>query len=55
MTAAGARILVVDDEPEILRSLRTNFGHRGYDVSTAETGEEALDQIARRRPDLDVA
>jgi two-component system KDP operon response regulator KdpE len=52
MTAPGARILVVDDEVEILRSLRTNLGHRGFEVVTAETGEEALELFGRRRPDL---
>ena len=41
------RILVVDDEPQILRALATNLRARGYDVDLAQTGEAALDA---RRP-----
>ena len=48
----GARILVVDDEPQLLRSLRTTLAAHGYDVQTATTGEEALDLLATRLPDL---
>jgi two-component system KDP operon response regulator KdpE len=48
----GARILVVDDEPQLLRSLRTTLAAHGYDVQTATTGEEALDLLAARLPDL---
>ena len=46
------RILVVDDEPQILRGLRTNLVARGYDVDTAADGETALDLAARDRPDV---
>jgi two-component system KDP operon response regulator KdpE len=49
---SGAHILVVDDEPAVLRTLRANLAARGYEVSTAETGEEALDQFVQRRTDL---
>ncbi len=51
---AGSRtsILVVDDEPQILRGLRTNLRARGYDVLTADDGEAALAIAARERPDL---
>jgi two-component system, OmpR family, KDP operon response regulator KdpE len=48
----GARILVVDDEPQILRSLRTTLASHGYDVQTAATGEEALAAMDGRLPDL---
>ena len=48
----GARILVVDDEPQILRSLRTTLASHGYDVQTAATGEEALAAVDGRLPDL---
>ena len=48
----GARILVVDDEPQLLRPLRTTLAAHGYDVQTATTGEEALDLLAARLPDL---
>ena len=46
------RILVVDDEPQILRALATNLRAREYDVDLAETGEEALTLAARKHPDL---
>ena len=37
------RILVVDDEPQLLRALGTNLKARGYEVDLAPTGELALD------------
>jgi two-component system KDP operon response regulator KdpE len=46
------RILVVDDEPQILRALGTNLKARGYDVDLAPTGELALSLAARHHPDL---
>jgi two-component system KDP operon response regulator KdpE len=46
------RVLVVDDEPQILRGLRANLVARGYDVDTAADGETALDLAARDRPDV---
>ena len=45
-------ILVVDDEPAIRRTLRANLAARGYEVSTVETGEEALHHAAARLPNL---
>jgi two-component system KDP operon response regulator KdpE len=42
MTATGARVLVVDDEPAILRTVRANLGRRGFEVETAMTGEDAI-------------
>jgi two-component system KDP operon response regulator KdpE len=47
-----SRILVVDDEPQLLRALGTNLRARGYEVELAATGEAALDIAARRHPDL---
>lgn len=47
-----SRILVVDDEPQILRALGTNLRARGYDVKLAASGEEALEIAARSHPDL---
>ncbi len=44
-------VLVVDDEPQILRALRTNLRGAGYDVVTAATGQEALALAAMRSPD----
>jgi two-component system, OmpR family, KDP operon response regulator KdpE len=46
------RILVVDDEPQLLRALGTNLKARGYDVDLAPTGEAALKLAARKHPDL---
>ena len=46
------RVLVVDDEPQILRALRINLLARQYRVVTAVTGEEALRAAAADHPDL---
>ena len=48
----GSRILAVDDERQIRRSLQVNLEAKGYEVITAETGEEALQIMAHRLPDL---
>ncbi len=48
----GARILVVDDEPQILHSLQTNLENRNYAVTTVASGEEALEAIVRQKPDV---
>jgi two-component system KDP operon response regulator KdpE len=45
------RILVVDDEPQILRALRASLSAHGYEVLTAATGEDALAQAAASAPD----
>jgi two-component system KDP operon response regulator KdpE len=47
----GSRILVVDDEPQIVRALRTSLQGAGYDVETAATAEEALAKAAMRPPE----
>jgi two-component system KDP operon response regulator KdpE len=46
------RVLVVDDEPQILRALRINLRVRNYEVDTAATGTEALEVAGRHPPDL---
>ena len=46
------RLLVVDDEPQILRALRINLHARQYDVVTAGTGRGALDAATEAHPDL---
>jgi two-component system KDP operon response regulator KdpE len=46
-----SRVLVVDDEPQILRALSTNLRARGFEVDEARSGEEALELAARHRPD----
>ncbi len=48
---SGGLILVVDDEPQILRALTTNLRGAGYEVVRAATGEEALALAAARPPD----
>jgi two-component system KDP operon response regulator KdpE len=45
------RVLVCDDEPQILRALKVLLRDGGYETETAETAEEALDRAALRRPD----
>jgi len=45
-------VLVVDDEPQILRVMRASLPIRGYEVLTASTAEEALDQLSKQVPDL---
>lgn len=45
------RILIVDDEPMILRVLRVSLEDRGYDVMSAQNGEQALEKIETFLPD----
>jgi two-component system KDP operon response regulator KdpE len=52
MSEAGARVLVVDDEPAILRTLRTNLRGHGFDVETAENVRDAIAEYDRARPDV---
>ncbi len=47
----SGRVLVVDDEPQILRALCTSLRGAGYDVETAETAEGALTALAVNPPD----
>jgi len=49
------RLLVVDDEPKLLRAIALDLKGEGYDVSTARSGNEALVSIAQRLPDLIVS
>jgi two-component system KDP operon response regulator KdpE len=48
---SGQRVLVVDDEPQILRALQTNLRGAGYEVETASTAEAALAAAAMKPPD----
>jgi DNA-binding response OmpR family regulator len=45
------RVLLVDDDPVILRLLEVNFRLDGFDVSTASHGIEALERVRAQRPD----
>lgn len=48
---SGERVLVVDDEPQIRRALRTALTGHGYDVELADDGESALTALAAHLPD----
>jgi two-component system, OmpR family, KDP operon response regulator KdpE len=48
----SGRVLVVDDESEIRRALRTGLGYHDFEVRAVETGGEALAQAAAWRPDV---
>lgn len=47
-----SRVLFVDDEPNLRRTLAANLRARGYDVDLAETGERAIELVAETRPDV---
>jgi two-component system KDP operon response regulator KdpE len=47
-----AKILVVDDEPQIRRTLRVTLVSQGYAVADARSGEEALELLRQEKPDL---
>lgn len=49
------RILIVDDEPKLLRAVAADLRGEGYDVTTASSGSEALISIVQRLPDLIVS
>ena len=48
----GNKILVVDDEPNIVRSLTFVLNKGGYDVSIAEDGDQAMTMIRDSKPDI---
>ena len=48
----GSRILIVDDEPDILELVQYNLAQAGYRVVTAKSGEEAMARVSTDRPDL---
>lgn len=49
---AKYKILVVDDEPDIVDTLKFRLESEGYEVVTANNGEEALDKVHNEKPDL---
>jgi two-component system, OmpR family, response regulator len=48
----GARLLVVDDEPNIVELLSASLQYAGFDVSSAGSGREAVERVRETRPDL---
>jgi two-component system KDP operon response regulator KdpE len=49
---SGVKVLVCDDDASLLRALSISLGARGYEVIVARTGEECLDRMAHRHPDV---
>ncbi|KAB2859925.1 MAG: response regulator transcription factor [Anaerolineae bacterium] len=52
MSSSTNHILVVDDDPDVLGTLTRALTRDGFDVSSANSGPDALDQLKRRVPDL---
>src|SRR5262245_51165697 len=52
MTASSIRVMVVDDEPQIRRFLRTSLSAHGYRVIEASNGREAITLMATEQPEL---
>ncbi len=52
MSSTHARALVVDDDPQILKAVRTSLGAHGFEVLTAGNGETAVDILAREPLDV---
>ena len=48
----GARVLIVDDDVALLRALGVSLKAKGYEVTVARRGEDALDLAVNRRPDV---
>jgi two-component system, OmpR family, KDP operon response regulator KdpE len=48
----SANVLIVDDEPQIRRVLRSTLSFRGYEILEASTGEEAVELARKAKPDL---
>src|SRR3982750_214175 len=52
MDSKARKVLVADDEPDILEILKYNLSKEGYEVFTAKNGDEALEKARRIQPDL---
>ncbi|SDN42656.1 two-component system, OmpR family, KDP operon response regulator KdpE [Paenibacillus sp. yr247] len=52
MTTSGAKILIIDDEPQIRKLLRVTLNAHGFEAAEAATGQEGLLQATMVRPDL---
>ncbi len=49
---ALAKILIVDDEPDCLSTIKYRLSHSGYEVVTAANGQEGLEKAQQESPDL---
>ena len=49
---SAARVLVIDDEPEIWRAVRAGLARTGFTAEWASTGADGMDQVARWHPDV---
>ena len=52
METKARKILIADDEPDILEILKYNLSNEGYEVITAKDGDEAIEKARRTQPDL---
>ena len=52
MESKARKVLIADDEPDILEILKYNLVEQGYEVVTAKDGDEALEKARRTMPDL---
>ena len=52
METKARKILIADDEPDILEILKFNLDNEGYEVITAKDGDEAIEKARRTKPDL---
>ena len=52
MDTQSRKVLIADDEPDILEILKYNLANEGYEVVTAKNGDEALEKARRTQPDL---
>jgi two-component system alkaline phosphatase synthesis response regulator PhoP len=50
--ADSKKVLVVDDEPDVLLLCRVNLEFEGYEVVEAADGQQAMDKVAEHRPDV---
>jgi two-component system alkaline phosphatase synthesis response regulator PhoP len=48
----GRKVLIADDEPDIIEILKYNLVQEGYDVVTAKDGDDALEKARKNQPDL---
>jgi CheY-like chemotaxis protein len=49
---SAGKILVVDDEPQIRRIMKTTLIGAGFEIDDAKSGEEGIDKISKFHPDL---